>query len=138
LKLNLRDKLDEIPDSEIDSTVYKYLIDKRMLLSYKLILLENFYSLYDKYNVNETIMRIDDVEMEIPRFLLCLRLSSHSQEENVSIDSVMRTKRYLDENVIDKGEECNNDFSNGIIEEEDQNEEEEDEEEEEEEEEKEV
>ena len=78
-------------------TVFQSILDKRVVLTHKLLLLETFYELYDRYKVDENTVVADDIVFNIHQFLWCLKLSSNSHGKDISIDSIKKTKRYLDE-----------------------------------------
>ena len=99
MKMLKREKLENSMMSPNDTKAYifQYLLDKRILLSYKLILLENFFNMYNRYTIEGSNILVNGTNIKISQFLWCMRLSSNSQGDGVSIESVIRTKVYLDE-----------------------------------------
>ena len=59
------------------------------------------------FNVQENIIKIEDVCFELRNLLWCFRLSSKSNDGVISIKSLLKTKRYLDaRNINHEISEC--------------------------------
>ena len=96
IESNTKKKIENsMNQTEILKYVFENMDEKRLLLSKTLVMLEEFYSIYEKYKVDEYNVRIGEICIDIPKLLWCMRLSSKSNG-GFSLYSLLRTKRYLD------------------------------------------
>lgn len=97
LKLKLSTGL--VTLENIDEIIFENILSRRLLLTKKILIMERFWSIYKEAkseNLNEFIL--NDQKMNLKQLLWCMKFSSNSENENVSKESVLRTKSYLDEN----------------------------------------
>lgn len=105
----LKDKLNSGHSNlnNIDETIFDNILCRRILLTKKLIILEKFFNIYkDAKKENSIDFFIDDKQLSLKQLLWCMKFSSNSENENLSKESILRTKEYLDENF---------DYENHII-----------------------
>jgi len=108
-------------ENPIDEKIFENICQRRILLTKKLLILERFSELYEKCvvlkkkEVNENNEVCDNVDNEfivlgnrltLKEFLWSMKISANSQEENVTEESLLRTKLHLDKNF---------DYENHII-----------------------
>ena len=101
LKLTLKKniEIEELDKDEMKFFLFEYLDEKRLLLSKTLHLMEDFYTVYEKYKVNENYIIIGDEEIDITKLLLCMR-KIYISNKVFSVKSLLGTKRYLDTRQI--------------------------------------
>ena len=83
----------------IDEMFLTHLLNRRLLLTKKLILFEKFYYMFSlcKYdNVNQTCV-LKDTTFPIKHFLITLIIASQSYEENFNEDTLIQIKQIIEE-----------------------------------------
>lgn len=96
-------------ESEIsDEKIFENIANRRILLTKKMLILERFAEIYEKCKneENESIFKVKDNTLTLKQLLWCMKISSNSQHENVTEETILRTKSYLDKNF---------DYDNHII-----------------------
>lgn len=98
----LRNKFDsnktEIED--IDETIFENILSRRILLTKKLMMLERFSQLYNqcKTEASDNSFSVNGNSLTLKQFLWCMKISSNLEQENVTKESMLVTKEYLDKN----------------------------------------
>lgn len=95
-------------DHPIDEKIFENICSRRILLTKKLWIVERFAEIYEKCldKENDNLFIVKGNKLTLKEFLWCMKISANSQEENITEDSLMRTKNYLDKNF---------DYENHII-----------------------
>jgi hypothetical protein len=97
LNLKIQLNTETFTKMSIDDTIYENILQRRIQLTKKLFILENFYNTYKQYKINdEDRWEILDEKFNIKELLWCMKFSSNSEQEKVTAESIVRTKKYLD------------------------------------------
>lgn len=101
--------------NQIDEMIFENILNRRILLTKKLLILEKFYLIYEDCllkqqleeeseqglnitNNDNIFLNVLDNKLTLKQFLWCLKISSNSEQEEVTKESILRTKEYLDLN----------------------------------------
>jgi len=108
LIIDLKDLLNnpEFDPTKLEETIFENILKRRILLSKKILILEKFLNIYKSAKISDNIYNIKGVKFDLKQFLWSLKFSSNSEEENVNEDSILKTRRYLDDHF---------DFEHAII-----------------------
>ena len=83
--------------SKLDDTIFENILNRRILLSKKIMILEKFLAIYRKCKINDNLYDINGIKFNLKEFLWSLKFSSNSEGESVNEESVLKTRRYLDD-----------------------------------------
>jgi hypothetical protein len=103
-----KEHFEELGGNKIEEIIFNNILARRVLLTQKILIMDKFSQIYNETKTNKkNIFKLKEgVEINLKQFLWCLKFSSNSQSENLSIDSLLKTKEYLDEHF---------DYENNII-----------------------
>jgi len=103
-----KEHFEELGGNKIEEIIFNNILARRVLLTQKILIMDKFSQIYNETKTNnKNIFKLKEgIEINLKQFLWCLKFSSNSQNENLSIDSLMKTKEYLDEHF---------DYENNII-----------------------
>lgn len=102
---DLRDRLNECKELSsidgVDDVIFDNILKRRILLTQKFLILEKFHELYKQFkqkNIedDEELFAIKDENFSVKQFLWCMKFSSNQYQENLTSDTMLTTKRYLD------------------------------------------
>jgi len=84
----------------IDEKIFENICQRRIMLTKKLLIVERFSDLYEKCVVkdNDRVFVVKGKLLTLKEFLWSMKISANSQEENVTEESLLRTKLNLDKN----------------------------------------
>jgi len=97
--INLKERLNDpnFDVTKLDETIFENILNRRVLLTKKIMILEKFLAIYRKSKINENEYNIKGMLFTKKQLLWSLKFSSNDEGENVSEDSVLRTRYYLDD-----------------------------------------
>jgi|LauGreDrversion4_2_1035121.scaffolds.fasta_scaffold1661551_1 hypothetical protein len=81
-------------DENVQSS-YQKLVDKRIALTYKILLLEEFYEFFKQFKVENNMIRLDNVDIPLQQFLLCLIVTA-KQGRKATEENIICAKRIID------------------------------------------
>lgn len=95
-------------ENPIDEKIFENISQRRILLTKKMLILERFSDLYGQCvnKDNDAEFLVKGNVLTLKEFLWSMKISANSQEENVTEESLLRTKLNLDKNF---------DYENHII-----------------------
>ncbi len=85
----------QLLDDENVQSSYQKLVDKRIALTYKILLLEEFYEFFKQFKVENNMIRIDNVEIPLQQFLLCLIVTA-KQGRKATEENILYAKKIID------------------------------------------
>ena len=117
--INLRNSLTEnkVLLEDLEKLVFDNILDRRLLLTQKFILLEKFYEVFnqckdkqiDEADVKE--LDINNVIVNVNHFLWCLKFTANFDGENITKDKLLITKKYLDQNFFEELDQKDKDIT---------------------------
>ena len=122
LIVNLRNNLmdNKVRIDDIEKLVFDNILDRRLLLTQKFILLDKYYDLFFQCKINkeenETNVKeleINNVIMKVNHFLWCLKFTANFDGESITKDKLIVTKKYLDQNFFEELEDRDKNDCNG-------------------------
>ena len=111
LIVNLRNKLtdNKLLYNDLEKLVFDNILERRLLLTQKFIILDKFYEMFNKCKEDENekesevkLLKINDVSVKINHFLWCLKFTSNFDGENITKEKLIVTKEYLDKNFFEE------------------------------------
>jgi hypothetical protein len=99
LIFDLKEKLhsNTLEIENLNEIIFENILTRRILLTKKILIMEKFYSIYKESKTNEEFV-INGEHLNLKQLLWCLKFSSNSEAENVTKESTLKTKYYLDKN----------------------------------------
>jgi len=111
LIVNLRNRLtqNEVNMLELDKVVFENILERRLLLTQKFILLDKFYELFfeckiDKEQDEGDLMELslNGMTIKVNHFLWCLKFAANFDGENINLEKLQITKLYLEKNFFEE------------------------------------
>ena len=99
LIIHLKESLNDpnFDTSKLEETIFENILNRRVLLSKKIIILEKYLAIYRNSKVSENEINIRGKKFSLKEFLWTLKFSSNSEGENIDENVVIKTKNYLDD-----------------------------------------
>ena len=111
LIVKLRDKLSDkkILYNDLEKLVFDNILERRLLLTQKFIILDKFYDMFNRCKNDENekesevkCLKINDTLVRINHFLWCLKFTANFDGENITKEKLIVTKEYLDKNFFEE------------------------------------
>jgi len=100
--INLRNALTDIkvPQIDVDGLIFENILQRRLLITQKFLLLEKFYEIYNENIKEDNIVLIKGNKIPINEFCWCLKFSANLESENINSDKILEIRNYLEENFF--------------------------------------